>query len=235
MAAKQMCGQLLDCDLGMAFQEQLSSDEITSQRREVFRNVAGHWAVEGIALPDTLKVPGILSYESVDELMREPPKTVCRDIYRGYTDLQENALATALDSVDPGSDIEGLLTDVTQGVLLESANRIDRYARIMDALGKPTDLLTGLLEDPPVLTVHNPQTVEDIIHTKTAKVIQKPDQQLKKLIQTSSHVTRMQINVERDVTMDVIAGQPISGAMLDLLKTNEGSWRQRLQAFFRKR
>jgi hypothetical protein len=238
MAVLQTEGQLLDTDLGWAFESQFQAENIAEPRQEVFRKVAGQWALQNVQLPESLDVPGVLTYASVDELLVGLSPWEIRETYRTYTAQQEAGIMNVLADFDPRSEADLLVAGTATAVGLETRRRLEGYEATLTAMGKPTEPIADLIGEGSgvaAAVTHDHDTIIDLLSAHLATGKKDPARLLPSLLLEGKTITRMQLNVERDAALDTIAGRPITGATYNLPRLEPRTWRQNLQNFLRRR
>ncbi len=223
MATKEMVSQLVEVhhelELGM------DTDPIAETRMRVFRNVAGHWALGDLQLPDSLDVPGVLSYDELDDLVDPCPKANAGLVYHGYTDELASAVSAVLGQFDPDSDLDVLISGTTHAVTHEATQRLSGYGDILRALGKSDEQIQEFLD----ASLANHDRTADDLHTNMTALKRSPAEVVEALRFRGIFLTRLLINDERDAAQNVIANKPASRSFIERPEPLAPGWRNRLR------
>lgn len=228
MAAEQTGSQLFDLDVRDLFEAGLESEELAKTRRHVVANIAGQWAANGLVLPNKLDVPGVLTYDSTDDLTSPCPIENAGFIARGYIDEEREAITGVLGQLGLQPDDDAFTETAAMGFYLEAGNRIQQLAQVMKALDKPVDGVIDLADE----TMHRHQYIVDFVTSSSGRP--------KLATETAPHTTlvrgmllsQMQINIERDTTLCVVSGEPLPQDTQAPVDTEpSGRWRSWLPRF----
>ncbi len=228
MAYESMVCDDIDVDVIESIEAHLTTDEIEQSRERVFRGIAAHWVLEGLQLPESLDVPGVLSCDNSSELPTEMPEDLAVVAFQDYTYKQAEAVADALAALDQKDDEATLIAGAAQALSLEAHKRLGGFVSILDAMDTPSDEVLTLLDYEPHRYAY---TVTSLGNHLRGKGVADSDA-LTEVTTQSTLIARMQIITERDATSDLLAGKPMQTPLPLLPSEKPKGIRGRIRNFF---